>query len=83
MTALAWSLKAWMALCLSEKPGRWLQRRREEKQLVLKMEFKAFVNNFIRIPTKIVRTGRRLVYRILSWNPHLPIFFRMVDVLRC
>ena len=83
MTALAWSLKAWMALCLPEKPGRWLERRKEEKQLVLKMEFKAFVNNFIRIPAKIVRTGRQLVYRILSWNRHLPTFFRMADVLRC
>jgi hypothetical protein len=25
----------------------------------------------------------RLVYRLLSWNPYQPIFFRLVDVLRC
>ena len=25
----------------------------------------------------------RLVYRLLAWNPHLPIFFRLVERLRC
>jgi hypothetical protein len=29
------------------------------------------------------RPGRKLVYRLLGWNPQLPIFFRLVDVLRC
>jgi len=23
------------------------------------------------------------VYRLLGWNPHLPIFFRLVERLRC
>jgi hypothetical protein len=48
-----------------------------------RLEFKTFVNAFVRIPCEIVRTGRRLVYRLLSWNPHLPIFFRLLDRLRC
>ena len=50
---------------------------------MLRLEFKTFVNAFVRLPCQIVRTGRRLVYRLLSWNPHQPIFFRLVDVLRC
>jgi hypothetical protein len=83
MTALAWDLKAWWALLLPEQPGRWQPRHRAEKRWVLGLEFKTFVNAFVRLPCQIVRTGRRLVYRLLSWNPHLPIFFRLVDRLHC
>jgi hypothetical protein len=83
MTALAWDLKAWWALLLPEAPGRWQERHRAQKRWVLRLEFKAFVNAFVRIPCEVVRTGRRLVYRLLSWNPHLPIFFRLMDRLRC
>ena len=42
-----------------------------------------FVHAFVELPCQIVRSGRRLVYRLLSWNPHLPIFFRLVERLRC
>jgi Transposase DDE domain group 1 len=83
MTALAWNLKAWLALQLPEQPGRWVERHRWEKQTVLTMEFKTFVNAFLRLPCQIIRTSRRLVYRLLSWNPWQPVFFRMLDVLRC
>ena len=83
MTALAWNLKAWLALQLPEQPGRWAERHRAEKQTVLTMEFKTFVNAFLRLPCQIIRTSRRLVYRLLSWNPWQPVFFRMLDVLRC
>jgi hypothetical protein len=83
MTSLAWSLKAWWALTLPEKRGRWQTRHREEKRRVLRMEFKTFVNAFIRMPCQIVRTGRKLLYRLLSWNPWQNVFFRLVDQLRC
>jgi Transposase DDE domain group 1 len=83
MTALAWDLKAWWALLLPEAPGRWQERHRAQKHGVLRLEFKASVNAFVRSPCQLVRTGRRLVYRLLSWNPHRPIFFRLVDRLRC
>jgi hypothetical protein len=83
MTALAWNLKAWWALSLPAPPGRWQEKHQSEKQWVLKIEFKTFVNAFVRLPCQIVRTGRRLVYRLLSWNPYQPIFFRLVSVLRC
>jgi len=82
MTALAWSLKAWWALRLPEE-RRWRDKHRAEKQHVLRCEFKTFVNAFIRIPCQIIRTGRKLIYRLLAWNPHMPIFWRMVHVLRC
>ena len=83
MTALAWNLKAWWALTLPEAPGRWQQKHRTEKQWVLGLEFKTFVQAFVRLPCQIVRTGRKLVYRLLGWNPYQPIFFRLAGVLRC
>lgn len=82
MTALAWTLKAWWALLLPESPGRWHQRHRAEKRRVLGMEFKTFVNAFVLIPCQVVRTGRRVVLRILGWNPHLSILFRLLGRLR-
>src|SRR5262249_48245183 len=74
MTALAWDLKAWWAWLLPERPGRWQARHRADKRWVLGLEFKTFVNAFVRLPCQIVRTGRRLVYRLLAWNPYLAIF---------
>ena len=83
MTALAWNLKAWWALSLPEAPGRWQAKHRAEKAWVLGLEFKGFVQAFVRLPCQVVRTGKRLVYRLLSWNAHQGIFFRLVDALRC
>jgi DDE family transposase len=83
MTALAWNLKAWWALTLPERPGRYQEQHRAEKRWVLRLEFKAFVNAFVRLPCQVARTGRKLIYRLLGWNPQQPIFFRLVDVLRC
>ena len=82
MTALAWNLKAWWALWLPEK-GRWREKHQAEKHRVLRMEFRTFVNAFIKIPCQIVRAGRKLIYRVLSYNPHLPVFFRLSTALRC
>jgi len=82
MTALAWNLKAWWALWLPED-GRWREKHQAEKQRVLRMEFRTFVNAFIKIPCQIIRAGRKLIYRVLSYNPHLPLFFRLSTAMRC
>ena len=82
MTALAWTLKAWWALMLPESPGRWRAQHQNEKHRVLRLEFKAFVNAFVTIPCQVLRTGRRLVLRVLGWNPYLMTFFRLVSRLR-
>ena len=82
MTALAWNLKAWWALRLPEE-GRHRDEYRAQKQRVLRMEFKTFLNAFLKIPCQIVRIGRKLIYRVLSYNPHLPVFFRLCWALRC
>ena len=82
MASLAWTLKAWSALWLPER-GRWKERRRAEKRKLLRMEFRTFVNTLIRVPCQIVKTGRRIVYRVLSWNESQPVFWRLAEVLRC
>jgi len=82
MTALAWNLKAWLALWLPEE-GRWREKRREEKHRILRMEFRTFLNAFIKLPCQIVRAGRRLIYRVLAYRPYLPVFFRLCAALRC
>ena len=82
MTSLAWNLKAWWALWLPEQ-RRWRDKHQSEKHRVLRMEFRTFLNAFIKIPCQIVRGGRQLIYRVLGYNPNLPVFFRLATVLRC
>lgn len=81
MTALAWTLKAWFALRLPET-GRWATRYAAEKAAVLRMEFKAFLHAFMLIPVQVVRTSRRLVFRLLAWNPWQVVFLRGFDACR-
>jgi hypothetical protein len=82
MTALAWNLKAWSALWLPEN-GRWAEKHREEKQKVLRMDFRTFINSFIAIPCQIIRSGRQITYRLLNWNPWMSVFHRLAVQLRC
>jgi len=60
MASLAWTLKAWFALMLPET-GRWRERYRQQKTAVLKMEFRTFLNAFMRVPAQVIRQGRRIV----------------------
>jgi hypothetical protein len=80
MASLAWTLKVWSALLLPET-GRWQQKHRREKQTLLTMEFSTFSGAFLQLPCQIVRTGRRLIYRLLSWNPWQHVFLRLVERL--
>jgi hypothetical protein len=68
--------------CCCLKKGRWKDKYRREKQSVLSMEFKRFVNAFVRVPARVVRAGRRLVFKLLSWNSWQEVFLRGVDALR-
>jgi hypothetical protein len=81
MASVAWTLKAWFALLLPDQ-GRWKEKHRKEKESVLSMEFKKFVNAFVRVPAQVVRAGRRLLFRLLSWNPWQDVFLRAADALR-
>ena len=81
MTSLAWSMKAWFALLLPTS-GRWRDRYREEQGQLLRMEFRTFLNAMVRIPAQIVRTGRKIVFRLMAYNRWLPALFRGVEGLR-
>lgn len=82
MTSLAWTLKAWAGLLLPVE-ARKREVHQAERRTWLRMEFKTFVNAVMQVPCQIVHQARQTIYRILSWNPHLPAFFRLCQVLRC
>jgi hypothetical protein len=73
IAALAWSLKAWLAL---------MQPRSADRQALLSMEFKKFLAEVVLLPCQVVRAGRRLLYRLLQWNPWVDLLCRCVEVLR-
>lgn len=95
MTALGWNLKAWLALWLPEKtPPKHSrqpsspQRKRpapksqpSEKRRLLGMEFRTFVNYFLRVPAQVVRSGRQTIVRLLAYNTWQPVFFRLAETL--
>jgi hypothetical protein len=80
MAGLAWSIKAWAGLLVPVSP-RWEDRHLEEQRRLVQMEFRTFVAAFINVPCQIIKTGRRIVYRFLAWNPWQNTFFRFVDAL--
>lgn len=73
MASLAWTLKAWLALC---------SPRANRRDHLLRMEFRKFLETVIRIPVQIIRTGRRLIYRVLSATESVAWLLRDFDALR-
>ena len=81
MASLAWSLKAWSAL-LAPATGPDAESHRAEKRTLLRMEFATYRAAFIEMPCQIIRGARRLIYRLLSWNPWQGMFLRLVERLQ-
>ena len=81
MASLAWSLKAWSALLVPVSP-RHRSAHPAERRRLLRMEFATYREAFLRMPCQLVRTGRRLIYRFLSWNPWQGTFLRLVERLQ-
>ena len=81
MASLAWSLKAWTALMVPVTP-RHAAKHEAEKRSLLRMEFATFRAAVIEMPCQIVRSGGRLIYRLLSWNPWQGVFLRLVERLQ-
>jgi hypothetical protein len=80
MASLAWNLKAWSAMLVPVSP-RHQATHQAEKRTLLRMEFATYCAAFIQMPCQIVRGGRRLIYRMLSWNPWQGVFLRLVERL--
>ena len=73
MAALAWNLKAWYGL---------LVPNRERGLELVKMEFRRFLHAIVLLPCQIVRTARRVIYRILGYNNWLKDFFATWERVR-
>ena len=80
MAALAWNLKAWFALLLPTSK-RWFAKHESERKEVLRMEFRTFLNHFMLVPAQVVRSGRRLVFRLLAWRPQFHILIRLLNAI--
>jgi hypothetical protein len=80
MASLAWSLKAWSAMLVPVSP-RHGAKHEAEKRTLLRMEFSTFCAALIQMPCQIVRSGKRLIYRLLSWNAWQGVFLRLVERL--
>lgn len=73
MASLAWTLKAWFALVVRDS---------ERREALLRMEFRRFLHALVALPCQIVRTGRRIVYRILGYNEWTRTFLRTFERIR-
>lgn len=82
MASLAWSLKAWAAMMMPVS-ARWHGKHVQERDQILRMDFRTFRNAIINVPAQIIQSGRRLIYRLLGWNPWQHSFFRLITALRC
>ena len=73
IASLAWNLKAWAGLLLPKKLG---------ARSILRMEFRRFLNELILLPTQILRSGRRLIFRLLAINRWVPLLLEGTHALK-
>jgi hypothetical protein len=73
IATLAWSLKAWY--------GQLIPDRKKSRQ-VIRMEFKKFLHSFVMLPCQLLKSSRRIVYRILCYKETLTTFFHTYDAIR-
>ena len=66
MATLAWNIKAWFGI---------LMPNRIRGAQVVKMEFRRFLHTLVLLPCQIIRTGRKIVYRLMGYNDWLKDFF--------
>ncbi len=59
IASLAWNIKAWAGLLLPSQLG---------ARTILRMEFRRFLNEVILLPAQILRSGRRLIFRLMAIN---------------
>jgi len=73
IACLAWSVKAWAGLVLPRELG---------ARSILRMEFRRFLDEIVRLPAQILRTGRRLVFRLLAVNRWVPLLLEGTQRLK-
>jgi hypothetical protein len=65
IAALAWNMKAWFGLLMEDA---------RRGHAVVHMEFRRFLNLFVKLPCQIIRAGRRIIFRLLTHNAWLEDF---------
>ena len=73
IASLAWDMKAWYGMLL---PYRHIGLQ------IMHMEFRRFINTFIRIPCLIIKTGRRICYKAVGYNAQIKHMFNFSAKLK-
>jgi hypothetical protein len=73
VTSLAWTLKAWMGL---------VQPRDEDRDDLLSMKFKKFLNYLMLVPCQVVRRARSVLMRVLSYTSRVRLVFETNAAVR-
>lgn len=73
MASLAWTLKAWMAM---------LQPRARDRDDMLRMKFRKFLNTMMLIPCQVVRGARSVLMRVLSYTNRVRLLFATIEAAR-
>jgi hypothetical protein len=70
IASLAWTFKAWFGLTLP---------RSQDRREIVRMEFRRFLHTVVLIPAQVLRTGRRLIVRLLAHTPLIRLLFRSMQ----
>jgi hypothetical protein len=73
IASLAWNLKAWYGLLIPYRPL---------GKAIVRMEFKRFVNTFINIPCLIIKTSRKICYRLIGYNKKMKSMLTFSEMLK-
>ncbi len=73
IASLAWTLKAWMGL---------VQPRESDRDDLLKMNFKKFLNYVMLVPCQVVRGARRVMMRVLAYTGGVRLLFETMSAAR-
>jgi hypothetical protein len=73
IASLAWTLKAWMGL---------VQPRESDRDDLLRMKFKKFLNGMMLVPCQVVRGARRVLVRVLAYTDLVRLLFETISAAR-
>ncbi len=73
ISALAWNIKAWAGLVLPRRLG---------ARAIVRMEFRRFLTEIVLLPAQILRSGRRLIFRLRAINRWVPLLLKGTQLLK-
>lgn len=83
IASLAWTLTRWCGLMI--RPAGKKPRRAEQQAVrrrVIRMEFATFASAFMHLPAQVIRSARRLTYRLLTYRPSVDALLLMHEQIR-